>query len=516
MHIGAYQVLVELGRGGMGTVYLGRLMCEGGVERLVAIKRAHRRESSEQSQRFLNEARLTAHVHHANVVGMHQAGSDEDGHYLIFDYVEGESLAGLIERVFPRARLPVPILVRVMIDALAGLHAAHETVDLSGRALGMLHRDVSVENLLVGRDGVTRLADFGIAKSVLSSVQTEEGIVHGKLLYLSPEYLRREPVDRTVDVYAMGVTLWIALAGHLPFLDLGGPHVMQAILDQGIPRLSDEGVQIDPGLEDIVATALHRDPRQRYQSARQMLAALEAYGKQHDAIATHTTVSEFVEQTVGGTLATRREKIKARRTELDRLTLLASLPDRSGELSASMLAHTQPEPITTSGVAVPQPRAPSRQAPSNPGAAAKPAPVPAVATPGGASLAHGAHSERVSSTPPPGRVSEVVQLSRFVVRRPWLLYAVMLVLGLSVGYGVFVSPSSKAKTSPPVALSAPAQARHTGAAQPVEAVDVAAPKVAPVESPPPSAVVPAAKPVAKKRARPDNEGRSISTKNPYL
>src|SRR5687768_10033005 len=101
MQIGSYQVLLELGRGGMGTVYLGRIVFPGGIERLVAIKRAHPRliASAEVSERFLNEARLSAHVHHANVVGMHQTGSDEDGLYLVFDYVEGESLGGICDQL---------------------------------------------------------------------------------------------------------------------------------------------------------------------------------------------------------------------------------------------------------------------------------------------------------------------------------------------------------------------------------------------------------------------------------
>ena len=142
MQIGPYQVLLELGRGGMGTVYLARLMGAGGFERLVAIKRAHTPSMGQElhRERFLREARLAASIHHANVVGIHQIGEDQDGPYLACEYVEGEALAGLIERGNYAQPVPTPIALRVVLDALAGLHAAHETQDNKGQSLGILDR----------------------------------------------------------------------------------------------------------------------------------------------------------------------------------------------------------------------------------------------------------------------------------------------------------------------------------------------------------------------------------------
>lgn len=148
-------------------------------ERLVAIKRV--RDSSAPSKRasarFLDEARMTAQVHHANVVGLHHTGIDEEGPFLIFDYVEGESVHGLLRVAGERGGIPARIVLRIALDALAGLNATHEATDASGKPLGILHRDVSPPNILVGCDGVSRLADFGIAKSSLSSVVTDEGYV---------------------------------------------------------------------------------------------------------------------------------------------------------------------------------------------------------------------------------------------------------------------------------------------------------------------------------------------------
>ena len=162
----------------------------GEFQRFVVVKRLHEHALHDEGseQRLLAEAQLAGFVHHANVVSMHQAGSDEEGDYLVCDYVEGESLAGLIEHARGRGKPPPAIVARILLDGLVGLHAAHEAVDAGGAPLGMLHRDVSMDNLLVGRDGVTRLSDFGIAKSVQTSVVTEQGMLQGKLIYFSPEY----------------------------------------------------------------------------------------------------------------------------------------------------------------------------------------------------------------------------------------------------------------------------------------------------------------------------------------
>lgn len=313
MQIGPYQVLLELGRGGMGTVYLARLVGAGGFERLVAIKRAHTQSLGQQEnalERFLREARLAASIHHANVVGIHQIGEDHDGPYLACDYVEGESLSGLIEGSARAEPIPVHIALRVVLDALAGLHAAHETVDSAGRPLGILHRDVSIENLLVGRDGVTRLTDFGIAKTAVGPGLTEAGTIHGKLLYLTPEYLEGAASTRSDDTYAMGVTLWIALAGAFPYRSRDNNALVREVLEQPIPSLSVVGVRVGPMLEAVLARAVSRSPAQRFQSAREMLDALEAVSAHETRAARHLDVAEFVERVAGVKLAARRTKIQ--------------------------------------------------------------------------------------------------------------------------------------------------------------------------------------------------------------
>jgi serine/threonine protein kinase len=495
MKIGSYQVLFELARGGMGTVYLGRIVGAGGFERLVAIKRAHPRlaRAEELAERFLNEARLTAHLHHANVVGIHQVGSDVEGPYLVYDYVEGESLAGLIDHTPRPHQLPRPVVLRILIDGLAGLHAAHETVDTAGRPLNMLHRDVSVENLLVGTDGVTRLADFGIAKSVLSSVITEEGIVHGKLIYFAPEYLRRENIDRRLDVYAMGVTMWIALAGTLPWKDEDAPLILQRIVSEGIPTLASAGVEVEPELEAIVVKAVQKDPADRYQSAREMLDALEALGRQKGVVASHVEVAACVERIVGTSLADRRHRIRSRRAQLDQK------------------GHEDPPDLDLGlGVAFTEPRAaPDRAKPTPPGVPLSAQPTEVVQRPSGESEPRRRSSRR-------------------------LLYVAVLVGGLAAGYGLFAvaSAGSRAARQDPTSSESRAGAAQAerAVAQPPSApppAPRAEPQVdpEPVELAPPAEPAEPAAPTVKKRTRPapapatrDRPGLTphrFSDKNPY-
>ncbi len=313
---GAYDVLFELAHGGMGAVYLARALGEpvgmGRFERLVAIKRLHLHLSGrpDSVQRFLEEAMVAARIHHANVVGIHQVGNDEAGHFLVQDYVEGDTLQGLIDyTTIKRRRLPPHVVLRIAIDALAGIDAVHDATDPEGRPLGILHRDVSTQNLLVGRDGVTRLADFGIAKHAESSVVTDGQYLQGRVLYMPPEYLARGPVDRRFDVYGMGVTLFLALSGDVPWPGASDAQIAHLATTEGVPPLSASGLAIAPAIEAVVARACHRDPEARFPSARAMLEAIEEIGRHTGWIASHGEVATLVEQLAGRELAARRAAV---------------------------------------------------------------------------------------------------------------------------------------------------------------------------------------------------------------
>jgi serine/threonine-protein kinase len=310
--IASYQPILQLGRGGMGTVDLARAVGAGGFERLVVVKRLNREllDQPEAVRRFLDEARQAALVHHANVVGIHQIGKDEKGYFLVLDYVEGASLEGLVDRIaLQRETLPAPIVLRIALDALSGLHAAHRAEDAMGKPLGLLHRDVSLQNVLVGRDGVSRIADFGIAKSRLASVQTDVKYLVGKLLYLPPEYLSRKPIGPTLDIYSLGVTLWVTLAGGDPWPDIDEAQLIAQICREGFPRLSEAGVKVAPQVDDLVAKACDKTASKRFQTAREMGDAIERIGRETGWVATSGEVADYVEKLVGDDMKRRRDKV---------------------------------------------------------------------------------------------------------------------------------------------------------------------------------------------------------------
>ncbi len=311
--VGAYEPLLELGRGGMGAVHLAKAVGAGGFERLVVVKRLHAHLLEEKSavRRFMDEAKLAASIHHANVVGIHQVGRDDEGFFLVLDYVEGGSLDDLVDRSALKGRTLAPELVlRIALDALSGLHAVHEAHDTTGRRLDILHRDVSLQNVLVGRDGVARIADFGIAKSAVGSVSTDQKYIVGKLLYLPPEYLKREPVGPTLDVYALGMTMWIALAGTDPWPDATEAQLITHAF-QGVPPLTSQGVQIAPQVSAVVERACALDPANRFQTAREMADAIEAVGRNTGWIASHAEVASYLDELIGVDLGRRRERVAA-------------------------------------------------------------------------------------------------------------------------------------------------------------------------------------------------------------
>jgi serine/threonine-protein kinase len=340
--LGTYEVLFELARGGMGTVELAIARGALGVDRLVAIKRirTHLTAEAEVVSRFLDEARVISQLHHANIVGLHHASEDERGYYLVFDYVEGETLSGLVDlAAIQQETVPLPILMRIVLDGLAGLHAAHEAKDPSGQPMRILHRDVSRQNLIVGRDGVTRLTDFGISKSALHSTVTNQNYIAGKLIYMPPEYLSRAPVDRRMDVYAMGVTLWVALVGNEPWLDEADAQVLARILKEGIPTVASAGVTVPAEVEEIVARACQLQPTDRFATARQMFDAIEDFGRRTGSIASQVQVAEYVEAMMGPALDERRKSIADRLKGRQVSNLSTAPPPASSAASAPRVAR---------------------------------------------------------------------------------------------------------------------------------------------------------------------------------
>ncbi len=323
--VGKYELLLPLGTGGTATVYLARTRGVAGFEREVALKlvHAHLRGDEESRLHLLEEARLAARIRHPNVVPVTEVDADACGVFLVMDYVEGEALSGLVRLVRDRGqRLPPRLIARIMNDSLAGLHAAHEMRDPQGELVGLVHRDFSPQNILVGIEGVARLADFGVAKAASRTVRTKTGLVKGKVAYMSPEQARGHKVDRRCDVWAAGVVVWELITGRKLYDHEDDVATLLSVVTEEPPRLSKVMQGVPHALDEAVAYALTSDVVNRCPSAETLRCMLESAWDECGGMATTTELGVFVRQTVGHKLAERRSLVA--RGRLDTNPAMAS------------------------------------------------------------------------------------------------------------------------------------------------------------------------------------------------
>jgi serine/threonine-protein kinase len=281
---GKYQPFSRLGRGGMADVFLSLARGPAGFNKLVVLKTLRLQrdggggDDEGAEQMLLDEARLAARLNHANVVHTYEIGDHEGRFYIAMEYVEGQPLTSIVRRLAEVGRaFPPEYWVRVLADALRGLQYAHEMRDYDGTPLNIVHRDVSPHNVLVTYEGVTKIVDFGIAKTALNQHETAVGTLKGKFAYMAPEQVvGSELLDGRADLFAVGVTMWELLTGERLFY--GAPQeVLQSLLNAPIPTVVERNPGVDQELSDIVARALARHPSDRFSSARAMAQALEEY-----------------------------------------------------------------------------------------------------------------------------------------------------------------------------------------------------------------------------------------------
>jgi hypothetical protein len=276
--VGRYLVHDRIAAGGMATVHLGRLLGAAGFSRTVAIKRLHDAYARDPEfvAMLLDEARLAALIRHPNVVPTLDVVAEGDELLVVMEYVEGDSVAHLA-KVSQSAglRVPVPFAAAIVAQALHGLHAAHEAKDKNGAPLGIVHRDVSPQNILVGTDGVSRVLDFGIAKAASRATSTEDGTVKGKTAYMAPEQLQHGAVDRRTDIFAASVVLWELFCGKRLFLADSPAETMSRVLTLPIDPPQMHAPELPSELAAITLRGLDRDPAGRFATAEEMALAIE-------------------------------------------------------------------------------------------------------------------------------------------------------------------------------------------------------------------------------------------------
>ena len=271
-----YRSLLEIARGGMGSVELV-VRDHGHFESLHALKRLHRELRSEPETRamFLDEARIAGLIRHPNVVSVTDIGEDEDGPYIVMDYVDGVPLNRLLSRASRDRRLPLACALEIMRQVAVGLEAAHALTDAAGKPLHVVHRDISPQNILIGFDGFVRVTDFGIAKAMGRSAKTQTGILKGKIGYLAPEALRFEESDHRSDLFSFGVVLFECLTQRRLYRSADGLQSARDILNAPPPDLGEELEDAPDALVELVFSLLAKDAEHRPRSAGEVETTLQ-------------------------------------------------------------------------------------------------------------------------------------------------------------------------------------------------------------------------------------------------
>ena len=275
---GPYVILDQIGDGGMAEIFLAKMQGYSGFEKLIALKRIHPRYSQNQTfaKMLIHEAKLAASLQHFNVVQVYDLGEIDGQVFVAMEYVKGRDLAGVLSNTYRRKeRLPLPLSLCIATEFMTGLDYAHRMRSADGSPLGIIHRDISPQNLLISYEGEVKVTDFGIAR-VLSEKDGFQlpGNLHGKFGYMSPEQVKGQEIDQRSDIFSAGVVLWEMLTGTRLFRGKEHKETIKMIVSHPIPLPSSKNPEVPPAVDRVVLKALARDPNNRYQTTGALLGEL--------------------------------------------------------------------------------------------------------------------------------------------------------------------------------------------------------------------------------------------------
>ncbi|MFT3835668.1 MAG: serine/threonine-protein kinase [Myxococcaceae bacterium] len=306
--LGKYELLRVLGVGGMGEVLLARQTGPAGFKKLVVVKKIIDSLATEPAmvKMFLHEAQLIAHLSHPNIVQVIELGQDKGQYFMVMEYVHGQTLRTLLKRAKEQGTLLPPVTVALILaQVLKGLHHAHTASSAEGEPLKLVHRDVTPDNIMVGYGGTVKLLDFGIAKvDTVVAEKTQDGILKGKVAYLSPEQLEGEPLDGRADLFSVGVTMYEALAGERPFVAPTNAAIVHRVLEAEPTPLTTRVPQVPAVLEALTTRALEKKREARIQTAEEFARALEDWALSMRDTSPGTSITDYLALTYDD--ATRR------------------------------------------------------------------------------------------------------------------------------------------------------------------------------------------------------------------
>jgi eukaryotic-like serine/threonine-protein kinase len=295
--MGKYRAFFELGQGGTAVVFLGVSRGLGGFNKLVVLKMLKRglAKESEFRRMFLSEARLSARLNHPNIVQVYEVTERDNSPIIVMEYLEGKPLSEM--RAERNGAIPVNIQLRVLADGLLGLHYSHDLKDFDGRSLDLVHRDFTPHNLFVTYDGQAKVLDFGIAKLSGSLVETETGVIKGKLRYMPPEQVLGNRVDRRADIFAAGVIMWEAITGKRMWADASEATIVNRISRGEIPSPLSANPDVPQALSDICMKALAPNVDDRYATAADLRGALDEWLRLSGGSVFSIDVAEYMTNT---------------------------------------------------------------------------------------------------------------------------------------------------------------------------------------------------------------------------
>ncbi len=348
--LGHYELLVQLGRGGMATVWVGREASDVG-DRLVAVKAMlpELAQRPEFRTMFLEEGQIVRAIDHPNVVRVHEVGEDRGVLFMAMEWVQGDSLRAVHREARKRGPIPTELAVRIIADTAAGLHAAHQLRGWDGELRNLVHCDVSPHNILVGTDGRARLVDFGVANGILHGDPDGNDKVKGKFGYMSPEQARGEPVDRRSDVFSLGIVLYELTTGERLFQGETPAHTLRMVSAGRVPNPARMVQGYSESLAAIVMTALERDVERRYQTAEELEVALEQWLVDERMMVSQASIGQLVRRVLGGRLAQQHDQIRAALVAADGMLRAGLVPESDPTASRPFERLSEPPSTSTAG-----------------------------------------------------------------------------------------------------------------------------------------------------------------------
>lgn len=326
--LGRYELLLPVAAGGMAMVWAARLKGSRGFQKIVAVKTMLPKlsEDPQFERMFLDEASLASRIHHPNVVEVLDLGEEEGVLFIAMEWLDGVPLNQVMKAAKSASGIPLPVAIHILTHASEGLHCAHDLRDDRGVLVGLVHRDVSPQNILVGYDGFTKMVDFGLAKATaLGDGATRAGQLKGKISYMAPEQIRGDPLDRRADVFALGVVLYAVTTGKHPFRRESEGATLFAISAPEPAPAPSRFMTYPADLEAVLMKSIAKDPRERYSSALELARALEQTLPEPERAHGGERVATFIQ----GLLGAQHEQQRAALLEALRRADRASLPSQT-------------------------------------------------------------------------------------------------------------------------------------------------------------------------------------------